>query len=140
MHSVWKTKLFLGVAAMFVAAGSLGAADLAGSFTLPSEVNWGLATVPAGHYTFTLDNPTGTQKIITIRQGSKGIALILLQAYWEASSSDNSSMQIVDHRVRSLHLASLGVTYDFPGHKNERERLAGGAGSVAAVILPVHVE
>lgn len=127
MESTRKTRMLLGIASIIAAAGSLGAQsgspDLAGSFTLPSQVHWQTAVLPAGEYTFTVDlsGPLGR---LAIRQGPKTVAFVVLQDKSEASTNDNSSMLLVGQRVRSLHLAPLGATYYFPGRKNEREFIA----------------
>lgn len=143
MQSTKKTRMLLGIAWIAVAAGSLGAAqgptDLVGSFTLPSQVRWQTAVLPAGSYKFTMDR-NGSNTMITIRQGTKGVAMIVLQAFSEASTQGKSSMLIVDHRVRSLHLAPAGATYVFPAHRNERERLEVGASALAAAVIPVSVK
>lgn len=126
MKSIRRVNLFLGLAAMCFAAGSLSAQTaVVGSFTLPSETHWGTAALPAGDYTFALGYfSTSGIKVITISRGKRAVAFVLAQAYSPASSSDRSLMMIREQRVRSLHLASAGATYYFPAHKNDRELLA----------------
>ncbi|MGH9582808.1 MAG: hypothetical protein ACRD4O_07730, partial [Bryobacteraceae bacterium] len=115
--------LCAGIAVICLTAGSLKAqyVGVEGSFSLPFETHWGMAVLPAGDYAFAMDSTT---RIIAITQGTKHIGMVLAQAFTPASSSGASSMTIVGRRVRSLHLAVLGLTYNFPGHKGESEFLA----------------
>ena len=126
--------LFLGLAAICLTAGSLGAADLIGSFTLPSQTYWGSAILPPGSYTFTLGHAT-PQGLILIRHGTKGVALIMTQSMSSTKLSEASSMQIVGSRVRSLHLGPIGLTYNYPiPKKQEVEMLARGSGVPSASV------
>jgi hypothetical protein len=135
--------MLLGIASIVIAAGSLGkqaaAQDLAGSFTLPSQVRWQTAILPAGTYTFAMDR-SGPLGQLAISQGAKTVAFVVLQGRSDATNHDKSSMQIVNYSVRALHLAPLGVTYFFPGRKNEREFVARGPSVGIAAAIPVSVQ
>lgn len=144
MKSTREMRMVLSLASIIIAAGSLGAAeagapDIAGNFTLPFQVLWQRAILPAGTYTFTMDltNPVGR---LAIRQGTKTIALVVLQGKSDASTHDKSSMQIASDRVRSLHLAPLGVTYFFPAHRNGREVVARAPSLKVMAEIPVAVK
>ena len=59
--------------ALCLFAGAANAQHFAasrGSFTLPFEVNWGTAVLPAGDYTFTLGS-FGMSPILAIEKGSR---------------------------------------------------------------------
>ncbi|HEX7361550.1 MAG TPA: hypothetical protein VF283_13755 [Bryobacteraceae bacterium] len=143
MKPTTKTRMLLGIASLIMVAGSLGtqaaAQDLAGSFTLSSQVHWQTAILPPGTYTFTMDR-SGPLGQLAISQGTKTVAFVVLQGSSDASTHDKSLMQIVDYRVRSLHLAPLGATYFFPGHKNEREFIARGPRTKIVAEIPVSVK
>lgn len=127
MKSITKLALLAGVAGMCFAAQPF-APMAVGGFTLPYQTSWGMAVLPAGHYTFRLEKNQYTSAhdlTIAISQGTKTIALIVTQAFDPASMSDRSSIQILNQRVRAFHLAPLGMTYYFPERKKEREFLAG---------------
>lgn len=133
----WNRKfgLLSGVVAMCLTAGSLSAADCTGSFTLPSQTQWGSAVLPAGDYTFILDHAAIDGRIL-LRQGTKGVAIVHAQGFSMTSASGASSMLIVEGRVRSLHLASLGLTYNYPSH-HDRGRILARASTVRGVAVAV---
>lgn len=143
MQATRKTRMLLGIASIVIAAGSLGAQaaaqDLAGSFVLPAQVHWQTATLPAGAYTFTADlsGPIGK---LRISQGAKVVGFVVLQGKSDASTNDKSSMLVMEQRVRSLHLAPLGVTYYFLGPKNEREFLARRPSTKMMAEIPISVK
>ncbi len=122
MKSSRKMKLLLGLAGMCLTAGLLGAAEVNGSFTLPLQAHWGLAVLPAGHYTFSLDHATVNGRIL-VRRGNEGVAVILAQALSPTDSSGASSMLIVGNRVSSLHLAPIGLTYKYAIPKDQRREM-----------------
>jgi uncharacterized protein with beta-barrel porin domain len=122
----WNKKMMLlaGVAALGFTTSSLRAADVAGSFTLPSETNWGVAALPAGDYTFTLDQATINGRI-TVYQGTKAVMMVQSQGISQTNTSGESSMKIVNGRVRYLRLAPAGLTYSYAPHKKEAQLMAG---------------
>ncbi len=115
-----KLNLLLSMAGLFLTTGLLGAAEVAGSFTLPAETQWGLAVLPPGNYTFTLDHAILNGRML-LRRGNDGVALLMAQGVEETSTSGGSSLQIVGSKVRSLHLAPAGLTY-FYGHSRGETR------------------
>jgi hypothetical protein len=133
MKSNTKITLLLSLAAICFTAGSLGAATIEGSFTLPGQTQWGLAVLPAGHYTFTLDHAS-TRGMIMVRRGNDGVGMIVNPGSSLTSTAGGSSMLIVRNRVRSLHLAPLGMTFDYPTHNQKKEVLARSSGVAATVV------
>lgn len=109
---------------MCFTTSSLRAADLAGSFTLPSQTKWGLAVLSPGEYTFTLDHAIIDGRI-TVYQGTKPVLMVHSQGISEIGSSRQSSMKIVNGRVRFLRLGPARVTYSFAPHKKEAQLVAG---------------
>jgi uncharacterized protein YaiE (UPF0345 family) len=124
MHLNRKSLLLLGAAAMCFTTGSLRAADVTGSFTLPSQTHWGLAVLSPGEYTFTL-NRAAIDGRITVYQGTKPVLMVISQGISQTGSSGESSMKIVNGRVRFLRLTAAGLTYSYPVHKKEAQVMAG---------------
>jgi hypothetical protein len=121
----WNRKsLLLGAAALCFTTGSLRAADVAGSFTLPSQTNWGLAALSPGQYTFTL-NRSSIDGRITVYKGTKPVLMVISQGVAETKTSGESSMKIVNGRVRYLRLAPAGLTFSYATHKKEAQFMAG---------------
>jgi hypothetical protein len=82
-----------------------------GSFTLPNEVHWQNAVLPAGEYTFSMESAAVPTKIVI--QGKHGAALILTIATSTVPMSQPSQL-ILERRggsyfVRELYSAKLGV-------------------------------
>ncbi|HSU33040.1 MAG TPA: hypothetical protein VLJ11_17580 [Bryobacteraceae bacterium] len=119
-----KSLLLLGAAAVCFTTGSLRAADVAGSFTLPSQTNWGLAALSPGQYTFTLNRSAIDGRII-VYKGTKPVLMVLSQGVAESGTSGESSMKIVNGRVRYLRLAPAGLTFSYAPHKKEAQLMAG---------------
>lgn len=90
MYSNKKMMLLAGVAALGLTTTPLQAAALVGSFTLPSQTNWGLGVLPAGDYTFTLDQAS-TKGRITVYKGTHAVLIIQSQGADEISTSGASS-------------------------------------------------
>ncbi len=59
--------------------------NASGKFTMPFEARWGLATLPAGDYTFTLQG-TGMGSTLRVYRGLECVAKIQNQSYDQASS------------------------------------------------------
>ncbi|HSU32546.1 MAG TPA: hypothetical protein VLJ11_15040 [Bryobacteraceae bacterium] len=136
MKSNRKMNLLLSLAGLFLGGGLLGAADVNGSFTLPLQTHWGSAVLPAGDYTFSLDHAMQNGQII-VRRGNDGVAVVLAQGMdvTSYSASATSSMLIVGNRVRSLHLAPVGLTYTYSIHPERKELLAGRSGVPGVSVL-----
>ncbi len=128
MKSNRRTTLFVALAAIGLTASSLGAADVVGSFTLPAETHWGTVILPAGDYTFTLDHAVLNGHILVTR-GTDQAAFILPRGMDFTSHSGGSSMLIVGNSVRSVHLAPVGLTYNYQVHRVRGEKLAGRSGA-----------
>lgn len=120
-------KLLLGVlitTCVFTAAAN-AQPSFAGKFTLPHEVRWGQAVLPAGEYFIRMDS-TAAPAMISSASGSMAV-------YTESPiSADNERggtyltimTQGNERRVRSLNLPQLGKLVVFaPLTKSEREEL-----------------
>jgi hypothetical protein len=101
-----------------------------GNFTLPNEVRWAGAMLPAGDYTFSLKS-AGMPAQITL-SGPNGRAFVLTSASDQRASGGPSSLTIEHHGgtrfVRELYLADLNLhlRYGAPSMpKNERQLAQG---------------
>lgn len=108
--------------------------SFAGKFTLPYEVHWGQAVLPAGSYFIRMESTAG---LAVIRSANGGMTV-----YTEFPTiADNEpgdtcltiTTQTNERRVRSLNLPKLGKLVIFaPLTRDEREALA-KAGDVKTV-------
>ena len=75
-RNVWVFRLLvLGVLAVGLQAKPASAQLLEGKFTLPSEVHWGLATLPAGDYSLKLDQGNG-EVLVRVSRGLETVAFL----------------------------------------------------------------
>jgi hypothetical protein len=92
--------------ATFLTAGFAGARprQCVGDFTLTSETRWGTAILPAGHYTFELDEAAD---LITVRGQNR--AVIFVSRHDEDNRVDSNALILASrdgkHVVRALRLA-----------------------------------
>jgi hypothetical protein len=95
----------------------------AGKFTLPFEVRWGQAILPAGDYTYTLNSATFSG-VVTVRGNSKAV-MILVGSVEQRKISDQSHLTVlrtaVGGRVRSLYLGHLGLEFNYPIPKADQQ-------------------
>jgi hypothetical protein len=118
--------LVLALASAFIFAGLASAQTAAGKFTLPFEARWGLATLPAGDYSFTLDKP-GPGSIVQRSRGTKNVALVVSQSYSMESSGPSALTVVRDstgNTVRDLRLPEIGVVLHYAPHKPGRASAA----------------
>lgn len=102
-----------------------------GKFSLPFTARWGLATLPAGDYSLTLDKDTMDGKVAVYR-GTHCVALIPTSAV-NYTTSDRSKIVLEDGSVRQLSLSQIGVMLKYPA-PNPRHRPAPEAAQVAQII------
>lgn len=96
-------------------AGVASAQTLAGKFTLPFETHWGPNTLPAGNYSFELDE-TGPNAIVHVFHGDKSVAFVISQSY-NTNPAGRISLTVLRNRsgntVRDLNLPQLGVVLHY---------------------------
>jgi hypothetical protein len=89
-----------------------------GSFTLPHEVRWQNAVVPAGTYRFSLE-PRGPSALLTLRNAGGGHQgfMILVNAVGSAKFSEGNRLVMVSSAgksfVRALELPEFETTLHF---------------------------
>ena len=130
----------LGLIAVCASASSASAQNaFQGSFTLPNDVRWANASLPAGDYTFSLSSTTMSGRVFL--QGPNGGAFILTSVTDNRNEGDSSKLTI-EHRgdisfVRSMYLADLGVElkYRAPETPKKDIELAKGPVSTEQVLI-----
>jgi len=130
----------LGLIAICASASSASAQNaFQGNFTLPNDVRWANAMLPAGDYTFSLSSTTMSGWVVL--HGPNGAAFILTSVT-DKRNEGNSSRLIIEHRgsisfVRSMYLADPGVelTYGAPKTPKNDVVLAQGPASVEQVLI-----
>jgi len=127
----------LAVAAAIAVGASVGPASaqsLKGTFTLPYDVQWGKAVLPAGPYTITFDSLRGPAIVRT----STGRGLVIVMARSVDKAMDQPSALLIttienQHVVRYLNLREVDTAFAYrPFTKSER-KLVGQLGEPEAV-------
>jgi hypothetical protein len=107
--------LGLAMLAACFSAGHANAQMLQGKFTLPTEVRWGQATLPAGEYSFTLDS-VDRYCPLRIRRGNTNVGMFFAAAQ-DGNYSDHAELRIEKGTVRALNLPNLGMVFVYaPQH------------------------
>ena len=128
----------LGLFAICSSASQADAQAFGGSFTLPQEVRWQGATLPAGEYTFSMKS-VETPSRITLH-GPNGVAFISALVADRDNISDRSIMTIV-HRggesmVRELYLAPIGLSLKYAVPKPPKnQELAEGPATTEQILV-----
>ena len=116
------------------AAAANAQSSFTGRFTLPYEVHWGAAVLPAGEYTITMDT---FHTVTLVQSASNNQSFYTRMPMIDDSTKGPASLSIAflqgERRVRSLNLPGFGKSLIYePLTKAEREQLAKG-GQVQAV-------
>ena len=135
--------LAVGLIAVCASAIPAAAQDAAkGSFTLPSDVRWQNASLPAGDYTFSLKS-TATPAQIIVR-GDNSAAMVMTSVISDRSEGQQSFL-IIEHRggsrfVRELYLAPIGVhlRYSVPEVPKHERELAQGPVTTEQVLVAMN--
>jgi hypothetical protein len=122
-------RLLLGVViATFVFTGAANAQpSFAGKFTLPYEVRWGQAVLPAGDYVIRMDATASPARITPANGSSAGVytEYPLVQDSHTSGTYLTITHETNQRRVRSLNLPQIGKMIVFaPLTKGEREAYA----------------
>ncbi len=121
-------RLALAIVLGGVFAGAAQAQPYTAKFTLPNEVRWGGAALPAGEYSLTMDNITGPLSIID----ASGRVRALVSGFADtATKGQPASLQVTgegaERTVRSLNCPAWGRRFVYvPFTRAERDRLANG--------------
>jgi len=131
------------VALALVLSASVGKSQEAryeGTFTLPFEVRWGNATLPAGDYTLRVDDVYAS-RIIYIQGEGKSI-MVPAGVPDQREISNHSQLDLVEtahgYAVRSLEAGQLGLSLDYAVPKNKTTQNASNRnmpGSIEVAVL-----
>jgi hypothetical protein len=109
--------------------------NASGKFTMPFEARWGLATLPAGDYTFTLEG-TGIGATVRVYRGPECVAMIQNASYDRASSGP-AALTMIHNRdgnaVSDLRLPGIGQVFHYASHNAS----SGAAKQELARVVPV---
>ena len=110
-----------------------------GTFTLPVEVRWGGATLPAGDYTLRVDSLSAPQVVRVEGEGKS--ALILVGSYDPLASPNQNQLILLEnghgYAVRSLRVGAYGVNLDFVVSRPKTAEYAGNGKSPATIQVAV---
>jgi hypothetical protein len=123
----WVGKIAMAVGALCLSV-TLASAQSAmkGEFTLPFEIHWGRAILPAGQYSFDLESTHAPQMI---RVRGEGVNVMLMaQATGDRPTPTDSALVLTrqgdSNFVRSLRLAPLGISLYFAQPKGQAATVA----------------
>ena len=111
------------VLATLLNAGVARAQKCIGDFTLASEIRWGKAILPPGHYTLELDTPND----LTTVRGQNGAVMVMSQTHDTDARLESSELILVSRgrkpTVRELRLASLKAVFLYAVPKENPEEV-----------------
>ena len=121
--------LALGLLAALLCAGGASAQSpiFKGKFTLPYQVQWGKAILPAGEYWLSLD-PATPSRLTLHRQGQA--AVFLMPRRITEGNAGNKSVLVIEpggdqSTVRALRLAELNVVFEYVAPNTETREVKG---------------
>jgi hypothetical protein len=117
------TLLMVGLLAALVSVGVASAQSpvFKGKFTLPYQVQWGKAILPAGEYWFSLDPTTPSRLTL---HGPGQAAVFLMPRRISEGNAGKKSVLVIEgagdrSTVRALRLAELNVVFEYMAPKTE---------------------
>jgi hypothetical protein len=128
----------LGLFAACISARPAAAQAFQGSFTLPEEVRWQSAVLPAGDYTFTIASTTFPARIVI--RGKNQAAVVMTVGLSEKPMEAPSHLKIERRGearyVRELYLAdiNLHLRYFVPKPEN-RDLLAQDSATTEQILV-----
>ena len=115
----WMGFFALALIMSCLGAGVANAQEARGQFTLPFDTCWGQVTLPAGDYSFVVDQAQSASRLVLFH-GTEGVAIIHSQGY-NPKDADRSFLKVVQERgiasVRELTLADPGVVLYYGAHR-----------------------
>ena len=121
MKIIRRSFMILIVIGLFVGVAS--AQEFVGTFTLPCEVQWDQAVLPAGNYTL-IQNSARLPDYTTIRSEKGTIVVKYLSHSSGADRTGQSTLTLVRkqgrHVVSSLRLAEVGTEFSYLQPRSEQ--------------------
>ena len=115
------SSLTLALLGVCLSAGPANAQGFTGKFTLPFEARWGMATLPAGDYSFTVDAKPGG--LLQVFRGTRTVALVYAQG-WDQKSSGRNALMVVKEGgasiVREVILRDIALVLYYAPHQVDR--------------------
>jgi hypothetical protein len=130
IQNLTMAKLF--AAALLAALLSVGVAGaqspiFKAKFTLPYQVQWGKAILPAGEYWFSLDPATPSR--LTLHGHGQAAGFLMPRSITEGNAGKKSLLVIErggnQSTVRALRLAELNVVFEYAAPKTETREAKG---------------
>jgi hypothetical protein len=100
--------------------------DESGKFTLPAEVHWGAAVLPAGDYSFSVDSLEASTRLYIFRESGPAVGyMITAQARDTMPLSSEKDHLVLEQKdgvvcVTELQLGSEGLVLRFATPKYKR--------------------
>ena len=124
MKLVRFSKLFnlrIIVCSLACLAGTFANAQVShGTFNLPTETRWGIAVLPPGAYSYTLNSPS-IRGIITVRSPGHTALITVTAGMSQCPDSTASYLRLVTQggqtSIRELSLGGLGLSFGFAAPK-----------------------
>ncbi len=108
--------LFLLSLVIATSTGAMSAKDFCGTFSLARQIDWGLATLPPGDYTFKL-NIDVVPYVVSIEGKPIGTVRVFAAGLTSSPQNGQSSLVVVRRGgkaiVRNLYLATEGKTFNY---------------------------
>jgi hypothetical protein len=136
-QSALKLLLSVVIATCVLTVAAKAQPTFVGTFTLPYEVHWGQAVLPAGEYFIRMDSAAAAAKV-TSADGSKTVyTQFPMFADSEKGGTHLTITKMGNERsVRSLNAPELGKLIIFaPLSKSEREELAKAGQSITVPVV-----
>jgi hypothetical protein len=134
-----KTLRLLGILTLAICAfaGAANAQSVMGKVTLPYEVHWGTAILPAGEYTISMDS---LHTATLVQSANSNISFYTRMPVAQDSTKGPASLLITsfqgEHRIRSMNLPEFGRSLIYePLTKAEREQIAKAGGAQAVPVI-----
>lgn len=131
--------LALGLLAALLCAGGASAQSpiFKGKFTLPYQVLWGKAILPAGEYWLSLD-PATPSRLTLHRQGQA--AVFLMPRRISEGNAGKMSVLVIERggdrsTVRALRLAELNVVFEYVAPNTETREVREGKQSTHEIAV-----
>lgn len=117
---------FVALAGVLAPRVATAQQDESGKFTLPVEVRWGTAVLPAGDYRFSTDSLTAATKVYIYKEGRPAAGYMVLAQDWDTIPiSSEKSHLVLDQKdgefyVKELLLGSDGLVLGFSAPRSKK--------------------